>query len=73
MNRKPILVAALISATAALVEFCPESEMHAQTGPVPRPGTLVVIVPTRDGIVIAADRRTNDEVRGDLDTTLKIR
>jgi hypothetical protein len=36
-------------------------------------GTLVVIVPTRDGFVIAADRRTTDQVRGHLDSTLKVR
>jgi hypothetical protein len=57
--------------TIVCVICCPT--ISAQSRPFPTPGTLVVIVPTRDGIVIGADRRTNDEVRGDLDTTLKIR
>lgn len=46
--------------------------LSAQTF-IPVSGTLIVAVPTREGIVIAADRRTFDSVRGDLDTTLKIR
>jgi hypothetical protein len=36
-------------------------------------GTLIVIIPTRDGLVIGADRRTNDAVHHDRDNALKIR
>jgi hypothetical protein len=35
-------------------------------------GTLVIAVLTADGLVIVADKRTNDRVRGDLDTQIKI-
>src|SRR5258708_2332865 len=55
----------------ACVSQCPS--INSQSRPIPEPGTLVIIVPTRDGIVIGADRRTNDEVRGDVDKTIKIR
>jgi hypothetical protein len=35
-------------------------------------GTLVVIVPNTDGLLICADRRSYDPVRGDVDTNLKM-
>lgn len=35
-------------------------------------GTLIVFISTKDGIVIGADRRSYDAVRGDRDTTVKL-
>jgi len=35
-------------------------------------GSLVVAVPTKKGLVVCADKRTNDNLRGDLDTATKI-
>lgn len=35
-------------------------------------GTLVVVVPNQEGLLICADRRTYDSERGDVDTNLKI-
>lgn len=35
-------------------------------------GTLVVIIPNKDGLLICADRRSYDAVRGDVDNDLKI-
>jgi len=52
---------------------CAIGALTAQTPAIPVAGTLIVAVPTRDGLMIAADRRTYDSARGDLDTTLKIR
>lgn len=35
-------------------------------------GTLIIAIPTRDGLVIVADKRTSDPIRGDLDNAEKI-
>ena len=61
----------MLAIVAGILLLCVEATGQSFT--LPSSGTLVIIVPTRDGFVIAADRRTNDVVRGDLDTTLKIK
>jgi len=39
---------------------------------LPLTGTLVLVMPTVSGLVVAADRRTFDPIRGDTDSTIKI-
>lgn len=36
-------------------------------------GTLIVVVPTKEGLVVCADRRLHNDSKGDTDTGLKIR
>jgi hypothetical protein len=67
MKRANALVTIIVN---CLLIFCVGAT--GQSVSLPKSGTLVIIVPTKDGFVIAADRRTNDSVRGDLDITLKI-
>jgi hypothetical protein len=40
--------------------------------PLSENGTLISLLPSKDGLVIVADKRTNDRIRGDLDSANKI-
>jgi hypothetical protein len=43
-----------------------------QAGLIAVHGTLIVALATNKGLVVCADKRTNDAIRGDLDSKLKI-
>jgi len=62
----------LLSTVAAAGAIGLPSSVIAKSERLSITGTLVTAVSTRDGLVIGADRRTNDFVQGDRDTTVKL-
>jgi hypothetical protein len=48
------------------------TETTARKVPVFLSATLVVSIASREGLVVVADKRTNDPIRGDLDSAIKI-